>query len=96
MDIKVIRSKKTYEPICSLLDEAISENHEYQDEYIKVVVRDAKLISADDSSRYSVDREVYTYSSALSEMNTEYLMPMQPEALTIDDYKQIKEFFTSL
>lgn len=85
-----------YKPIVEVLELAISSFETYHDRYIKVIVKDAKLLAADPCNRRIVDRRVYSYSATLTKMSAKRLSGFNPDALTKKDFQELLAFFRSL
>lgn len=85
-----------YTSIKRLLKIAIHENDTYKDEYIKIVVRDAKMVYTNPSSVNVIDQDAYRYSVPLARLQRPEIMSMCPEQLTIDDFRLLLEFFEML
>lgn len=85
-----------YTPIRSLLRIAIRDYPDYQDHYIKVMVRDAIFLSKDFEYRIKANGRMYRYSSYLCAHSMAVVEQMNPDNLTRDDYKLLYEIFKSL
>jgi len=85
-----------YTPIRSLLYYAVNEYQHYTDQYIKIMVRDAIEMANDANSRYMVNRRMYRYSHYLSINSMTVVRRMNPEQLTIEDYRTLFEIFKKL
>ena len=94
MKIKISRSKEEFEPIRSILNVAIRESEGYQDDYLKVIVNDAKQLATDrEQYQYTVNRRVLKYSTELSKFDKDKLMSFDTEHLKKKDYEAILRFF---
>lgn len=94
MRIKIKKSEFT--PIRSLLEIAVHEYETYEDQYIKIMVHDAKFMIQDSSYRFRADSRVYRYSSYLSKNNIDLISEMDPEDLGIDEYRILLAIFEAL
>lgn len=94
---KVIRIKvNEYTPIRSLLSIAIRDYPDYRDQYLKVMVNDAILLSRNFEYRVHANGRMYKYSSYLSAHNIAVVEHMDPNNLTREDYLCLYEIFKSL
>lgn len=94
MKVKISRSKSEFEPIRSLLDIAINDFGNYKDEYLKVIVNDAKQLATDrEQFIYSVNPRVLKYSTELSRFDKTKLMSFDADKLRKEDYEEILKFF---
>lgn len=93
MKVRIVRSHAEYAPIRSLLRIAIDSRNANGDEFIRIVVRDAKRLVYDANSRYDVDRRLYVYSSELSRLNRRKLDAMNPDNLSLRDLREILKYF---
>lgn len=94
MKVKVVRSKRDFDSIRYLLDTAISEFESYQDEYVRIIVHDAKQLAVDrDRYLYSVNRTVVRYSLELSKYDKRRLMALDADNLQKNDYEELLKFF---
>lgn len=85
-----------YTPIRSLLNIAVTEYSTYHDQYIKIMVKDAILLAQDDKYRYSANRRMYKYSAYLSRHSVSVIRKMNPDRLSLDDYRILFEIFNQL
>ena len=85
-----------YTPIRSLLHYAVTEYNTYQDQYIKVMVEDAIMLSQDAEYRFRANRRMFRYSSYLSLHKREVVTSMNPQHLGIDEYRVLFEIFKNL
>lgn len=85
-----------FKPLKDILEVAITKYDTYEDRYVKVIVRDAQLLSRDPHNKSIVDRRVYAFSSTLSKMSLVRLQRFNPDALTRDDFKEILSYFNAL
>lgn len=85
-----------YRSIVEVLELAVSSFDTYHDKYIKVIVKDAKLLELDPRNRGIVDRRVYAYSATLSKMPKKKLSAFNPDALTRKDFQELLAYFSSL
>lgn len=85
-----------YSSIVEVLELAVSSFNTYHDRYVKVIVKDAKLLMEDPHNRMIVDRRVYAYSATLTKMPAKKLKEFNPDALTRKDFQELLDFFRSL
>lgn len=94
MKIKIVRSKSEFDSVRYLLHTAISEYETYQDEYLRIIVRDAKQLAVDrERYLYTVNRTVVRFSLELSKFDRRRLMAFDADNLQKNDYKEILKFF---
>lgn len=82
-----------YTPIQSLLNIAIKEDFSYQSVYVKTMVHDAILLSENYEYRFKANRRMFIYSSYLSKHCVSIIRSMNPDNLTIEDYKKLLSLF---
>ena len=85
-----------YTPIRSLLNIAVTEYATYHDQYIKIMVRDAISLSHDKTYRVVANTRMYRYSSYLSKHSVEVIRQMNPDRLSLSDYKTLFEIFSRI
>ena len=86
-----------YWPVVEVLELAVAGFDNYDDKYIKIIVRDAQLLVIDAENRRLVDRRVYAYSATLSKMrDKKRLYAFNPDALTKKDFQELLSYFSSL
>lgn len=93
---KINITPNEYTPIRSLLHYAVTEYETYQDQYIKVMVRDALLLAEDQSYRLRADRRMIRYSLYLSQHERAVIATMNPNALGRAEYNTLFEIFQNL
>ena len=94
MKIRIKQSNYRNEAVIELLNIAIDNFDNYNDIFLRVIVRDAKLLASDCNRYiYSIDRRVLRFSSELSLYDREKLMLMDEDNLRKDDYQHIYNFF---
>lgn len=94
MKVKIVRSREEFEPIRSLLGIAINDYESYKDEFLKIIVNDAKQLATDrEQYIYSVNRRVLSYSTELSKFDRTKLMAFDADKLQKEDYEEILKFF---
>ena len=86
--------RREFEPVIQLLDIAINDYSHYEDNLLRIIVRDAKLL-ANDKQRYfyTVDRKLLLYSRELTKFDRKKLMAMDSDNLQVTDYIEINSFF---
>ncbi len=94
MRIRVRLPRREFEPVIQLLDIAINDYSHYEDNLLRIIVRDAKLL-ANDKQRYfyTVDRKLLLYSRELTKFDRKKLMAMDSDNLQVTDYIEINSFF---
>lgn len=93
---KINISPNEYTPIRSLLHYAVTEYETYQDQYIKVMVRDALLLAENKDYRLRADRRMIRYSLYLSQYKRDTIATMNPNALGRNEYSTLLEIFQNL
>lgn len=85
-----------YTPIRTLLSIAVTQYNQYHDVYLKIMVRDAICLSRDSGYRIQANRRMFRYSSYLSKHFIPQVSRMNPEHLTLDDYRLLLDIFSRL
>lgn len=85
-----------YTPIRSLLNIAVTEYETYHDHYIEIMVRDAISLSQNQHHKINANRRMYRYSSYLSRHCSVEIQRMDPQRLTLDNYKTLLRIFSNL
>lgn len=93
---KINITPNEYTPIRSLLHYAVTEYETYQDQYIKVMVRDALLLAENKDYRLRADRRMIRYSLYLSQYKRDTIATMNPNALGRNEYNTLLEIFQNL
>ena len=96
MKYQIIQNKEEFVAMRSLLHIAITHKAEYHDEYIRIMVRDAKEMSVNHAYRYHANKKVYHCSSFLSRHNPTLLDRLNPDSMGEPEYRMLLEFFESL
>lgn len=96
MPRRKLRLPNEYTPIRSLLNITICEGVIAHDSYVRVMVRDAIQMHADNQYFYRANSRVLRYSSYLSEHSINIIGPMDPDHLTINDCRTLLEIFKEL
>lgn len=96
MRSKIDITPNEFTPIRSLLHYAVKEFDTYQDQYIKVMVKDALLLAKDQGYLFRANRRMIRYSLYLSQHKRDVIATMNPNALGRNEYHTLLEIFRNL
>lgn len=84
-----------FESVCTLIRIA-KEQHNYGNNYVQTIVRDAKIVKYQPDQIRTITRSTYRFSVKLGRSNVGFLEQMVPEHLTENDFVTLLNFFEKL
>ena len=72
------------------------EQHNYGNNYVQTIVRDAKIVKYQPDQIRTITRATYRFSVKLGRSNVGFLEQMVPEHLTENDFVTLLNFFEKL
>ena len=72
------------------------ERHNYGDNYVKTIVRDAKIVKFHPERIRTIQRVTYRFSVKLGRSDVGFLEQMVPEHLTETDFVTLLHFFENI
>ena len=72
------------------------EQHNYGNNYVQTIVRDAKIVKYQPDRIRTIQRATYSFSVKLGRSNVGFLEQMVPEHLTDKDFVTLLNFFENL
>ncbi len=93
MKVRILHYRSEFSSIMELLMVAINNYEQYEDTFIRIIVKDAKIIANERTYCDKVNRRVFLYSSELSKFDRRQLLSMDENNLQKTDYESILSFF---
>ena len=84
-----------FESVCTLIRIA-KEQHNYGNNYVKTIIRDAKIVKYHPDKIRTIARSTYRFSVKLGRSDVGFLEKMSPEHLTEKDFITLLSFFENL
>lgn len=84
-----------YNALCDMLRVAIALE-ERQDEYVRMLIDDAKLVRESSEMIYSIHQQTYQYATILGRSGENFIDNIDTQNLSFDDYDALLDFFERL
>lgn len=85
--------KRDFTCIRLLLQQSLISKIVEFDDYISCIVRDAKAVAESSSNIATINRDLYYYSVYLGEKGKSWILDVNPNNISVEDYKKILKVF---